>query len=118
MNEQTICEKCGAVMMPFKEFGSTGMKCPSCGWGWATTYQDPIDLDEQVYTIFIPPQDASMEAIKCISYVFSVNYIEARKNLQSGSLRVSGNARDIRNKAARLTESSVVYKIEPDFPHV
>lgn len=86
-------------MMPFKEFGSIGMTCPSCGWGWATTYQDPIDLDQNKYTLNVPAQEPCVNAVKVISSAFSINYLEARKGLASGLLSVSGTAREILIKA-------------------
>ena len=44
MNDKCICEKCGAEMKPLSDFSPVGMTCPNCGWGWATTYIDPIKL--------------------------------------------------------------------------
>ena len=117
MSNDMNCEKCGTQMQYFRDKSTCGWTCPKCGWGLVTTYQDPLDLDECVYTILIPPQDASLKAIKCISSMFSVNYIEARKKLLDGSLHASGNARFIRDKALILTGCSVEYRIEPQFPH-
>jgi hypothetical protein len=48
-----ICEKCGAEMKPLSDIYPVGMTCPNCGWGWATTYIDPINLDESDYHIIL-----------------------------------------------------------------
>ena len=117
MSEKTICEKCGAGMLPFKEFGSIGMKCPSCGWGWVTSYQDPIDLDQNNYTIYIPAQEPHVNAVKAIASAFNINYLEARKALVAGLLSVSGTAREILMKARILQNNHVTISIEPDFPY-
>ena len=42
MNDAIICEKCGNEMKPLSEIYPIGMTCPNCGWGWATTYIEPI----------------------------------------------------------------------------
>ncbi len=118
MNDAMICEKCSNQMQYFRDQSTCGWTCPQCGWGIVTTYHDPIDLDERIYTIIIPPQEATLDAVKSISTIFSVNYIEARKSLMNGSLRASGKAKDIKNKATLLSGCSVVYKIEPEFPYL
>ena len=118
MNEQTICEKCGSVMLSFKEFGSTGMKCPSCGWGWATSYQDPIDLDQNTYTLIIPVQEPGIKQVKATASAFNINYLEARKALATGLFSVSGSAREIFSKAQTLQNNHVEIVIEPLFPYL
>lgn len=117
MNDAMICEKCGNQMQYFRYESTCGWTCPQCGWGIATTYHDPIELDECVYTIIIPSQEAALDAIKTISSIFSINYIEAKKSLLNGSLRASGKAKDIRDMAALLAGRRVAYKIEPEFPY-
>ena len=45
MSEKVFCEKCGAEMHPIDPAKPIGMICPKCGWGWATSYIDPIAED-------------------------------------------------------------------------
>ena len=45
MTDKIICEKCGAEMLPIDQNKPVGMTCPNCGWGWATTYIEPIIED-------------------------------------------------------------------------
>lgn len=34
--EKIICEKCGREMMDLSHGPYVNVKCPHCGWGWAT----------------------------------------------------------------------------------
>ena len=48
MNKEYICEKCGTEMVPIDKKIPVGLTCPNCGWGWATTYIDPIIEDDML----------------------------------------------------------------------
>ena len=48
MNKEYICEKCGTEMVPIDKKIPVGLTCPNCGWGWATTYIDPIIEDDRM----------------------------------------------------------------------
>lgn len=53
MNEKIICEKCGTEMLSIDQYKPVGMKCPKCGWGWATTFIEPIKEDTTDYTVIM-----------------------------------------------------------------
>lgn len=117
MSEKTICEKCGTEMLPIDPCKPVGMKCPKCGWGWATTYIEAIEQDQTLYTMSIDKQDPLIDAVKLVAEVFSCNFLEARKSLIDGTFNVSGRACDIQKKAALLKKGNVSFRIEPEFPY-
>ena len=81
MNDKCICEKCGVEMKPLSEIYPIGMTCPNCGWGWATTYIDPINLDESDYQMILVSSENSFSNIKIISEIANCNYIDAKKKI-------------------------------------
>ena len=118
MSEKVICEKCGAEMQYFQRYGSCGMTCPVCGWGWATTYTAPIDQDETEYILTVPSSDTpGLSAIKCVSKLSGYNFIETRKLLQESGYSKSGKARIIRECAAALHKDGISFTIAPEFPY-
>ena len=117
MSDIMTCEKCGTQKIYFQEGSTCGWTCPKCGWGVVTTYHEPIELDDCVYSLHILPQEAKMPAITAAAGVFSVNYLEARRGLLDGTLHVDGRAKYIRDVCALLSSSEVLYKVEPDFPY-
>ena len=101
MKEKVICEKCGAVMVPIvpdKPLGSTGMECPECGWGWATTYIEPKYEDETVYKIVLDRgSDAAKENIKVIAGVMNCNYLRAKEVIDdAGHILAEGKAKPLK----------------------
>lgn len=50
MSEKTYCEKCGSEMKVINENHPDGMTCQNCGWGWVTSYFEPI-LSDTLITI-------------------------------------------------------------------
>lgn len=54
MNKEYICEKCGTEMVPIDKKIPVGLTCPNCGWGWATTYIDPI-IEDDIKTNAVAP---------------------------------------------------------------
>lgn len=118
MSEKVICEKCGAEMQYFQKYGSCGMTCPKCGWGWATTFTAPIDQDDAEYTISVSQSEApSISTIKCVSKLSGCNFIEAKKMIQTNGFTKSGKAREIQECAAAFSSADISFKITPDFPY-
>ena len=58
--EKIVCEKCGAEMHIVRDSYQMGMKCPNCGWGWVTTYNEPIEVDYSVYHVVLDSKDGSL----------------------------------------------------------
>ena len=82
-----ICEKCGAEMKPLSDIYPVGMTCPNCGWGWATTYIEPILSDSTDYHVVLVSSNNSLTSIKAVSEVANCNYIEAKKLISHAPVR-------------------------------
>ena len=89
MSEIIKCEKCGAVMCPIDPSKPVGMTCPNCGWGWATTYVDPMLDDNTIYKVSLSNGNkASKSAIKAVAKVSGKNFIQAKRISCDNSLKV------------------------------
>lgn len=119
MNDKIICEKCGAEMVPIDPNKPVGMTCPNCGWGWATTYIDPVFEDPSIYEITIDAGNfASTTNIKAVSKIAGVNYIEAKRMIENApSIILSGMAIKIKDAIKILSCASMDFTITPDFPY-
>lgn len=119
MTDKTICEKCGAEMVPIDTDKPIGMKCPECGWGWVTSYIEPKLEDVTVYTIFLEQgNEPDTEAIKAISKVANCNLMQAKALITRSPQKLAeGRAVDIDNYAGLLNKASVKYCIEPEWPY-
>ena len=117
MIEKVFCEKCGNEMTPFISDSSSGMECKKCGWGWVTTYQEPIKLDDTDYSLQIEPdRTPSVDSIRCIAQILACNFLEARKRIQAG-ICIEEKAVTVRKIAAELRKNKISYIIKPDFPY-
>ena len=118
MIEKTICEKCGAEMKPIHETLSIGMECPECGWGWVSTYIEPILSDKTDYHVILVSSDNSLTVIRTISEVANCNYIEAKKLINNTPVEVfHGQAVEVKAIREKLEAASIDFKIEPEFPY-
>lgn len=117
MKEKIICEKCGNEMTAYIRGSSCGMECSNCGWGCATTYTDPIKLDNADYTLCITPvENPSIEIIRCIAQLLSCNFLCAKKKLQQ-KIIITDKAPSIRSIITELDKNNITYVITPDFPY-
>ena len=118
MNDNVICEKCGRVMTYYRKAGSCGYECPNCGWGWATSYYSPLDLDEQKYTVTVAGSNVGKsQQYKAISEILNCNYLEARKKYISGFSIQDIPAKDALSVIKTLTNGHVSFTVSPVFPH-
>ena len=104
-------------MIYFQEEHTCGWTCPNCGEGIATSYFDPMELDQTVYSIYIEEQNPQAESIKALSKISNTNYLEARQALIDGTMCISGKASTIHKKVQLLKEYNVLFRIEPDYPY-
>lgn len=112
------CEKCGTVMVPFKEDKTVGVRCPKCEWGWAATQFDHIDLDETIYTAkFDAITNPSKEQLKIISKILNVNFFMAARLLKEGNTSFSEKASEIQNKLKDTKGLNIHYQIFPKFKY-
>ncbi len=118
MNDMNICEKCGNEMKPLSDIYPIGMTCPNCGWGWATTYIDPINLDECDYHVILTSEDCSLSIIKIISDIANCNYVESKKMIENAPVEIfCGKAVDIKVIKERLETANIEFSIEPEYPY-
>lgn len=120
MIEKIFCEKCGAEMLPIDPNKPIGMKCPKCGWGWATTYIEPIKEDTTDYSVVLLADNVlSKKSIKTISGICGISFLQSKKMIENApaSLFV-GKAEAVKKVIAALDISSISYRVEPDFPYI
>ena len=118
----TPCEKCGTPMireLPEGHGGGFSMTCPKCGWGFATSYFDPICLDQTEYQItLLEGNPASTEVIRAVNQVAHRNFIKSRELILSAPHVIfKGKALAIHEKTDILDAASILYRIEPDYPY-
>jgi hypothetical protein len=112
-----ICEKCGHEMSYYMSTSECGMLCESCGWGFVTTYIEPIYLDKTEYTLCIAPiETPSIEVIRCIANTLMCNYLNAKERL-TNEIVLKNKAVTIRDLARALHKCNINYTITPDYPY-
>lgn len=116
------CEKCGTIMvrdLPEGHGGGMSITCPKCGWGVATSYSDPILLDQTEYQItLLEGNDASEEKIRAVNRVSHRNLLKSKQLIESAPQVIfKGDALDVYDMKEILNEEQVLYKIEPDYPY-
>lgn len=110
------CEKCSTPMEYLVTDQTCSWKCPSCGWGIATTYYSPMVDDDTSYTISIHSSNkADIEKIRVLADVMNCNFLEARKHLQAGTLIPDQSAVSVCGILKRLYACGIAYSVSPDF---
>ncbi|MBQ1338804.1 MAG: hypothetical protein IIY32_10865 [Thermoguttaceae bacterium] len=116
--EKIVCEKCGAEMHIVRDSYQMGMECPNCGWGWVTTYNEPIEVDYSVYHVVLDSKDSSLANVKLVASIVNCNYLRAKRIIENSPSEIfSGKAVDVREIRDRLVQAGVAFRIEPDFPY-
>ena len=116
--EKIVCEKCGAEMHIVRDSYQMGMKCPNCGWGWVTTYNEPIEVDYGVYRVILDSKDTSLANVKLVASIVNCNYLRAKRIIENAPSEIfSGKAVDVREIRDRLVQAGMAFRIEPDFPY-
>ncbi|MDO4493694.1 MAG: hypothetical protein Q4C53_07415 [Clostridia bacterium] len=129
MNEIIICEKCGEQMVSIDQNRTVGMTCPNCGWGRVTSHFDDIDTDQTDYSIILKPGNpAGIDNIKLIASLCALNFIEAKKILQTDAdicIFTASNESSaeyskvgkVKHIASLLKASRLNFDISPEFPY-
>ena len=119
MNKDCICEKCGNEMIPIDKNIPVGMTCPNCGWGWATTYIDPIIEDNTVYRVVLQKENkASKNSLKVVSTIAKCNYVNAKDYIDNAPVEIfCGKAIEVKNLKEQLDSANISFVIVPDFPY-
>ena len=116
--EKIVCEKCGAEMHIVRDSYQMGMKCPNCGWGWVTTYNEPIEVDYSVYHVVLDSKDGSLANVKLVASIVNCNYLRAKRIIENAPSEIfSGKTVDVREIRDRLVQAGMAFRIEPDFPY-
>ena len=116
--EKIVCEKCGAEMHVVRDSYQMGMECPNCGWGWVTTYNEPIEVDYGVDHVVLDSKDSSLVNVKLVASIVNCNYLRAKRIIENApSEMFSGKAVDVREIRDRLVQAGMAFRIEPDFPY-
>lgn len=113
------CLKCGGEVTITREAIFFTATCDDCGEIAMATYTDPFDEDSTKYTLVAQgASKASPEALKMLSKIAGLNYLQLKAQLESGSMTVcEGLAREIAEKAEMLQGTGIHYTILPDFPY-
>lgn len=93
--------------------------CPNCGWGWATTYVDPICRDQTQYSIILlEGNEPSVEIIRAVNQVSHRNLLKSRDLiLNAPQVIFEGDALEVHDMIEILDAGFVDYRIEPDYPY-
>ncbi len=120
MIEKVLCDKCGAEMIPVDPERPVGMKCPNCGWGWVTSYIDPIKEDETIYEISLEEgNQVTKDNIRLVSEISDVNFLEAKRLLENAPKSfISGKAVDINDAVIRLKVTGINFTVTPEYPYL
>lgn len=120
MNRKIICEKCGTEMLPINPNEPVGMTCPNCGWGWATTYIDPLQEDDTVYAVSLAEgNNATRDAIKTVAEISSKNFVQAKRMIENSPIVLYvGKAIQVRDVLTLLESHSLSYNVTPEFPYL
>ena len=119
MNDKITCEKCGSEMRPIDSNKPVGMTCPNCGWGWATTYIDPLQNDDTTYIVSLAKGNiATRSAIKIVAKISNKNYVQAKKVIENSPANVYvGKAVQVKDILILLESQSLSYTVTPKFPY-
>ncbi len=113
MKDKTICEKCSHEMI---RNSTIGMICPNCGWGWASTYIEPIFTDNTDYHIIIETNEADILVIKTISKIANINFLQAKKLIKSAPVKIfTGQACEVKRVKKILEDAMIPFSIKPEF---
>ena len=82
--QQIICEKCGREMTNLSKGPYIEIKCPYCGWGWATYDSSHEPKAKYPAEILILPNQYDANKAKRLSRLVTGNAIEAKRLLEQG----------------------------------
>ena len=117
MKKDYKCDKCGNIMIPIQKEGATGMVCPNCGFGFVTSYFDPVYEDRNVYEVYLSTGNTITNKNYFLIQSINGKNIQEIKQLFESSpyLLYKGHAAEVRELKNKLDESGVKYVIVPDF---
>ena len=113
------CPKCNAELTSEVKGSTLLLTCGECGWSVATSYIEPIFLDETTYRLALDAGNpASKPVLAAVSAAAGGNYLSAKKLVESAPVVLSEDlAPEVMRIARILADGSVSYSIAPDFPY-
>ena len=111
------CLSCGTEMECKIEGHCLSWICNNCGDGIATSYFEPIELDQTDYYLHIAPVIApSPDVLRYISQLLMCNYMQAKARLVD-EIIIKEKATKVNDIAYKLTTLNLAYTITPDYPY-
>ena len=118
MNCVMKCDKCNGEMEYFREGSCCGWKCSNCGWEFVTTYSDPMDLDEQLYSInLFAIEVPKAEIIMYFSKIKGCNFLDGKVMLNKGTSIDNLKAWEVKKIISELNKMEIAFEITPEFPY-
>ena len=120
MSNEIMCEKCGSLMRPLDSQKPIGMTCDKCGWGWATSFIEPIYNDMQIYIVTLSSvASVTKETIKTIAEITGQNFLQTKKKLDNLPQMVfTGKAPEVAKICGIMKSSQgVEFEVSPEFPY-
>ena len=113
------CPVCGGQLKPYVQGRVQGMVCPGCGWNLLTTFFPPIQLDTTPYKVVLTGADVTnRDHIRGIANVVGCNFLQARRMIQQVEpILFEGRAPAIVESRRRLSQLSIQYRIDPEYPY-
>jgi hypothetical protein len=118
MSNEIMCEKCGSLMRPLDSQKPIGMTCDKCGWGWVTTYIEPIFSDTTTYCLTIRKMNSpDAKVLRVLASILNCNYIKAKEQVTTQDVEITDRATGIKEYAITLAKNDIPFDIKPDFPY-
>lgn len=113
-----ICDKCGTEMIDKSKGAYIHYVCPKCGEAIATydyTKDDPIKIDDKIYTVKSTNNISNSKTLKVLSKITGLNYINCKKIIDENNVICTGTAKDIIEPLRLLKCNGVLFEISPQF---
>lgn len=120
MKEIIPCEKCGHEMVSIDKKIPVGKTCPNCGWGWATSYIEPIYNDMQIYIVTLNSvASVTKDTIKTIAEITGQNFLQTKKILENlPQIVFTGKAPEVAKICGIMkSNQGVEFEVSPEFPY-
>ena len=111
------CLSCGTEMECKIEGHNLSWICHNCGDGLATSYFEPIELDQTEYCLHIAPVTSpSADVLRYFSQLLMCNYMQAKARLND-EIIIKEKATKVREIVRELITFNLDYTITPDYPY-
>ncbi len=112
------CPNCGYELYETVVGLSLSCKCERCGYAYCTTIAEGIEWDSKDYTIVIQKDNlATLNQIKIISSVSSLNFLESKNVLLNGGTLLKDCAFNIKSKIDNLNVANIKFNVSPEFKY-